>query len=86
METQGAGEVRIGQYRHFKGGYYEVLGVARHVETKEELVIYRPDYGDHQLAVRPKAAFLETVVIDGNPVPRFAYVGPLVSCQGYGQT
>jgi cyclomaltodextrinase / maltogenic alpha-amylase / neopullulanase len=64
-----------GRYRHFKGGHYEVLGVARHSETDEELVVYRPLHGEGGLWVRPLAMFLETVEVDGRPVPRFAYLG-----------
>jgi hypothetical protein len=48
-----------------------VLGVARHSETLEELVVYRQEYGDHGLWVRPAAMFAETVVVDGDAVPRF---------------
>ena len=65
-----------GRYRHFKGGEYEVIGVARHSETDERLVVYRPLYNDTGLWVRPLAMFLETVTVDGSPVPRFAYLGP----------
>ena len=65
-----------GRYRHYKGGEYEVLGVARHSETDEPLVVYRPLYGDGGLWVRPRAMFLETVTHNGEPVPRFAYTGP----------
>lgn len=60
-----------GRYRHFKGKDYTVLGVARHSETGEELVVYRHEYGDHSLWVRPLAMFLESVEVDGKPVPRF---------------
>lgn len=67
---------RPGRYRHYKGGEYEVVGVARHSETDERLVVYRPLYNDTGLWVRPLAMFLETVVVNGEPVPRFAYVGP----------
>ncbi len=56
-----------GRYRHFKGNEYTVLGTARHSETLEELVVYRQEYGDRGLWVRPKEMFLETV----NGVPRF---------------
>jgi len=63
-----------GRYRHFKGGEYEVLGVARHSETDERLVVYRPLSGDGGLWVRPVAMFLETVEHDGRTVPRFAPV------------
>ena len=61
-----------GRYRHYKGKEYTVLGIARHSETLEELVIYRQEYGDRGLWVRPAAMFVETVVVDGNTVPRFA--------------
>lgn len=64
-----------GRYRHYKGKEYEVIGVARHSETKEELVVYRTLYGDFDLWVRPKAMFMETVVVNGVEVPRFQYVG-----------
>ena len=67
-------EVKSGRYRHYKGKDYIVLGVARHSETEEELVVYRQDYGDRGLWVRPKAMFLETVNIDGKNVARFEFV------------
>jgi hypothetical protein len=63
-----------GLYRHFKGNLYEVLGVAKHSETLEELVVYRPQYGEGGLWVRPKAMFLETVEHEGTRVPRFQKV------------
>jgi hypothetical protein len=53
-----------------------VIGVARHSETHEPLVLYRPLYGESALWVRPYAMFLEDVVIDGQQRPRFAYQGP----------
>ena len=65
-----------GRYRHYKGNEYLVLGVARHSETEEELVVYRQLYGDHGLWARPRSMFVETVVVAGRNVPRFAYVGP----------
>lgn len=61
----------LGIYEHYKGNTYEVLGVARHSETQEELVLYRALYGDHSLWVRPLRMFLETVIVDGASVPRF---------------
>jgi hypothetical protein len=64
-----------GRYRHYKGNDYEVLGVARHSETDEELVVYRPLYGDGRLWVRPKAMFCDTVTVNGAAVPRFRYLG-----------
>jgi hypothetical protein len=63
--------VQPGRYRHYKGKEYTVLGVARHSETQEELVVYRQEYGDHALWVRPKQMFLQTVEVDGRAVPRF---------------
>ena len=64
-------ELASGRYRHYKGGEYEVLGVARHSESGERLVVYRPLYGERGLWVRPLAMFVETVVIDGEETPRF---------------
>lgn len=65
-----------GTYRHYKGNLYEVIGTAHHSETLEELVVYKalyesPDFGKDALWVRPKAMFLETVMVDGKTVPRF---------------
>jgi len=68
--------VQPGRYRHFKGSLYVVLGVARHSETEEELVVYRPLDGDGGLWVRPLAMFAQTVLHEGHAVPRFAYLGP----------
>ncbi len=68
--------IPTGRYRHFKGLEYTVLGVARHSESQEELVVYRQEYGDHGLWVRPNAMFMETVEVNGRMVPRFKYVGP----------
>jgi hypothetical protein len=68
--------ITLGRYRHYKGKEYTVIGVARHSETHEELVVYRQEYGDHGLWVRPKAMFLETVVVNGQPLPRFQYLQP----------
>lgn len=61
-----------GRYRHYKGGEYDVVGVARHSETLEPLVLYRPLYGEATLWVRPYAMFFEDVVVDGVVRPRFA--------------
>jgi hypothetical protein len=63
--------VAAGRYRHFKGGLYEVLGVATHSETGEELVVYRPLYGAGALLVRPLAMFVEEVSVGDRRVPRF---------------
>ncbi|QDT44134.1 hypothetical protein Pan241w_42400 [Gimesia alba] len=68
--------MKTGRYRHYKGNDYLVIGVARHSETEEEMVVYSPDYGQKGLWVRPKTMFLETVEVDGHEVPRFQYIGP----------
>lgn len=69
-------EIRPGRYRHYKGNEYTVLGLARHSETLEDLVVYRQEYGDRGLWVRPAAMFAETVEIDGLRRPRFQLVEP----------
>lgn len=67
--------IKPGHYRHFKGKEYEVLGVARHSETEEELVVYRALYGDFGLWVRPVSMWNETVERDGKTFRRFTYIG-----------
>ena len=64
-----------GLYRHYKGNDYRVLGLARHTETEEVLVVYQALYGERGLWVRPAAMFIETVGAGGQRVPRFARVG-----------
>ncbi len=64
-----------GLYRHYKGNDYRVLGLARHSETLEPVVVYRALYGAGGLWVRPADMFLETVEVGGRPVPRFARIG-----------
>ena len=68
-------EIKPGRYRHFKGREYEVLGIARHSETEEELVVYRALYGDFGLWVRPAQMWNETVERDGKTFRRFTYIG-----------
>lgn len=67
--------IKPGRYRHFKGKEYEVLGVARHSETQEELVVYRALYGDFSLWVRPVSMWNEPVERDGKTFRRFTYIG-----------
>jgi hypothetical protein len=69
--------VRTGKYRHYKGKEYEVLGIARHSETLEELVVYKALYQPEgqNLWVRPAQMFLETVEVDGTKIPRFEFLG-----------
>lgn len=64
--------VEKGLYRHYKGKYYEVIGEAKHSETGELLVVYRPLYGERGLWVRPYKMFTETMP---NGVKRFEYCG-----------
>jgi hypothetical protein len=64
-------DMPVGRYRHYKGGEYEVLGVARHSESLEPLVIYRPLYNATGWWVRPHSMFFETIEIDGSLRPRF---------------
>ena len=64
----------LGRYRHYKGGEYELIGVARHSETHEALVVYRPLYNTSGWWVRPHAMFFEAVNIGGVIQPRFRRV------------
>ena len=61
----------IGRYRHYKGGEYEVVGVGRHSETLEPLVVYRPLYNNSGIWLRPHAMFFGTLEVDGATVQRF---------------
>jgi hypothetical protein len=63
-----------GRYRHYKGGEYEIVGVARHSETLEPLVVYRPVYNESGLWVRPHAMFFEQVEVAGQWQPRFTRI------------
>ncbi len=67
--------MQTGIYEHYKGNQYKVIDIARHSETDELLVLYRPMYGDESLWVRPFAMFFEKVTVDDVLVPRFKYVG-----------
>ena len=67
--------IQTGRYRHYKGKEYAVIGVTRHCKTEEELVVYRKEYDDHGLWVRPLGMFLENVEVGGQTVPRFRCIG-----------
>lgn len=67
--------LKQGKYRHYKGNYYELIGMARHSETLEDMVVYRALYGEMGLWVRPASMWSELVEVDGEKVKRFAYVG-----------
>ena len=66
-----------GIYRHYKGKTYKVIDLARHSETLEWLVIYECLYENPKgkIWVRPMGMFMETIILDGKQVPRFAYIG-----------
>ena len=65
-----------GVYRHFKGKEYLLLGLARHSETLQTMVVYRALYGEGGLWVRPAAMWEETVTRENYTGPRFTYLGP----------
>ncbi len=67
-------EPRPGLYRHYKGNDYRVIGLARHSESLDPLVVYQALYGERGLWVRPAAMFVETIELNGQRVPRFALV------------
>ena len=72
-------ELRLGRYRHYKGKLYDVIGIARHSETLQELVLYKAlyktEFGEGSLWVRPKDMFMEDVLVNGKKMPRFEYIG-----------
>lgn len=70
MDTQ---EIRPGIWRHFKGNRYQVIGVAKHAESLEPMVVYRALYGEGGLWVRPASMWLETVERDGKTYQRFVF-------------
>ena len=67
--------IPLGRWRHFKGGQYEVLGIAKDSETLAPTVVYRALYGDGAIWVRAAQMWLETVVRDGASVARFTFLG-----------
>lgn len=67
-------EIKIGKYRHFKGGEYEVLCLAKHSETQEEMVVYRALYGEGETWVRPLSMWNDTVTREGKIYRRFTPV------------
>lgn len=76
-------EIKSGKYRHFKGMEYEVLYVAKHSETLEDMVVYRALYGDGGIWVRPASMWSEKVYKDGRTVPRFAPIDDVQQGQQY---
>ena len=74
-------KIKSGRYLHYKGKQYQVIGVARHSETQEEMVVYHPLYGDQALWVRPAKMFNESVIVDGEEIARFEFIGNNISDQ-----
>lgn len=67
-------EIKIGKYRHFKGNEYQVIGIAKHSETLEEMVVYKALYGEGGLWVRPAEMWNETIERDGKTFQRFTFI------------
>ena len=70
--------IALGRWKHFKGNSYEVVGIAKHSETLEPMVVYRALYGEGELWTRPVGMWLEQVTRDGKTFPRFTYEGSAV--------
>lgn len=68
-------DIKLGKYRHFKGNEYLVIGIAKHSETLEPMVVYQALYGEKDIWVRPAAMWNETVCKDGYNGPRFQHIG-----------
>ncbi|WP_018983787.1 DUF1653 domain-containing protein [Salinimonas chungwhensis] len=68
--------IKPGIYLHYKGQYYRVYEVAQHSEDETLYVVYRPDYGERRLWVRPLTMFCDTVEVNGESLPRFKYIKP----------
>ncbi|MDD3946888.1 MAG: DUF1653 domain-containing protein [Clostridia bacterium] len=66
--------IELGKYKHFKGNFYEVIGVAKHSETLEDMVVYRALYGERGLWVRPASMWEETVQYQGTTQKRFVKI------------
>jgi len=73
--SKEAQTLKLGVYEHSKGKRYKVLGVGRHSETLDEMVVYQALYGGGALWVRPIGMFLDEKEIGGKKVPRFKYIG-----------
>ena len=67
-------ELKLGLYQHYRGNFYQVIGLCRHTETLEVLVVYQSLYGDYGLWARPLTMFLENVEVNGELLPRFKFI------------
>ena len=74
--TSNSSKLKLGKYKHYKGNFYNVIGIAKHSETLEELAVYEALYENPEgkLWVRPLKMFLEEVEVNGKKVPRFKYI------------
>ncbi len=71
--------IKPGLYEYYKGMKYEVIGVCRHSESLEVLILYKALYGDYRMWVRPVDIFNKTENINGKEVERFKYIGPTIT-------
>ncbi len=67
--------MKLGRYRHYKGNEYELIGVGRHSETLEEMVIYKALYGNGEIWVRPLGMWDDIIIVNGKTVKRFEFIG-----------
>ena len=67
-------EIKLGRYRHFKGNEYQVIAIAKHSETMEDMVVYKGLYGDNPIFVRPMSMWNDTVERDGKTFKRFEFI------------
>ena len=63
-----------GKYRHFKGGEYEFICMAKNSETMEDFVIYKELFGEGKIWARPASMFYQFVEKDGKRIPRFEII------------
>lgn len=68
--------LKLGKYQHYKGNFYKVIGVAKHSETLEDLVVYETLYDnpESKLWARPLKMFTENIVVNGKEIPRLKFI------------
>lgn len=67
-------DIKLGKYKHFKGNEYQVIGIAKHSETLEPMIIYQALYGDKEIWVRPATMWNEIIEKENYHGPRFQYI------------
>lgn len=77
--------IKPGKYQHYKGAFYKVIGMVKHSETLEDLVLYQKLYDDYGMWVRPAGMFAEKVEIEGRLVARFAFISDSPDNEGVGR-